>query len=600
MEPVIFWRRIEDLAVRLQATIRRIEAFRSHLSPEEGGIAVEISTHQGARHYFAQRHQQTERAYVFISYAGSGAAADVPDRLAPILRFLNCRCFHYRDEDSHVGSRLETGEYVEKGLALRLEQTDVVVLLIEEAFLASNYCQSELQQAVDLHNEGRLSLLAYALEPGPLMPESLKDFSVQRFRHLTWKNSEIEQKIIDDVQASVSASRWPLRQEERNRLLGWLGEDGETQPSRVIELLKRSGVPEAELTALDLNSKGIDSVLLLREDRGTHQRARELMAVLVLAAAAGRPDRLKHAARWLSSRRLVGWPAALAFPAEEVIDLDEIPAPIGKVEEQQAVEIGQRLGRVSPDLLAQHGPVCLVASKDALAMPMEWARETADAEPIALRRPIRWRLPGVGTRGCVHQLVSTREIPPTVLALALAAEDVEPTTETRQVAALLRERYQEMSWPPEFIRTVACDSGKDFMTWLNGCRDHVVHIAGHLGPDGLQVGKDLVPAESLAAALSSSEVRLVVLNGCDGGTVKSPLAVEYLTLADRLVRDGHVPEVVAHRAKIAVSDALVFALSFYKTFFRKTGGFDPAQAVLEARKAGSARLRLCPVVISQR
>ena len=233
-------------------------------------------------------------------------------------------------------------------------------------------------------------------------------------------------------------------------------------------------------------------------------------------------------------------------------------------------------------------------------LPIEWARESAESEPVALRRQIRWRLPGVKTRGCVHQLVSSRQAPPTVLALALAGADIEPTTETRQIVALLRDRYKDMGWPPEFIRAFECEDRKDLESRLNGCRDHVVHIAGHLGPDGLQVGGEMLKAETLAARLNESEARLIVLNGCDGGTVKSPLAVEYLTLADRLVHDGRVPEVVAHRAKIAVSDSLVFARAFYQTFFGKTSSFDVAQAVFEARKAGSARLQLCPVVISQR
>jgi CHAT domain-containing protein len=121
-----------------------------------------------------------------------------------------------------------------------------------------------------------------------------------------------------------------------------------------------------------------------------------------------------------------------------------------------------------------------------------------------------------------------------------------------------------------------------------------------LGPTGLQVGDELVEPDVFAALLNDSEVRLVVLNGCEGGRVSSPLAVEYLTLADRIVRDGRVSEVVAHRVKITDADALAFAILFYNAFFGKSGGFDPARAAFHARKAGSLRLRLSPVVISQR
>jgi hypothetical protein len=139
-----------------------------------------------------------------------------------------------------------------------------------------------------------------------------------------------------------------LRDKEKQQLLRWLEEDGGSEPGRVFELLKRSGVPETELVTLDLNSNGIDALFQLPEDRGNHQRARELIALLVLAAAAGRPDRLKHATRWLSARQLVGWPDPLEISAEEVIEMDEESVvPIGSIEVDHAVVIDQQLAMSS-------------------------------------------------------------------------------------------------------------------------------------------------------------------------------------------------------------------------------------------------------------
>lgn len=95
-------------------------------------------------------------------------------------------------------------------------------------------------------------------------------------------------------------------------------------------------------------------------------------------------------------------------------------------------------------------------------------------------------------------------------------------------------------------------------------------------------------------------MRLVVLNGCEGGKSTSPVAVAYRTLAERLIRDGKVPEVVAHRRKISEKDALEFAKEFHRAFFDRKEGFEPARAARVARKAGSPALRYSPVVISQR
>jgi hypothetical protein len=121
-----------------------------------------------------------------------------------------------------------------------------------------------------------------------------------------------------------------------------------------------------------------------------------------------------------------------------------------------------------------------------------------------------------------------------------------------------------------------------------------------MGDGGLQVSDQLLPANELAGALRKSDVRLMVLNGCEGGKPASPLASAYLTLADRLVRDACIPEVVAHRCKISESDAQRFGEAFYAAFFNGDDGFEPASAAVSGRKSGSSLLRYSPVVISQR
>ena len=118
MRPVIFWTTPQAAAHDILATTGRILAFRSGLSPEEGGIAEAIDTHQSAKKYFDQYWSRAGRGSVFISFAGSSGALKLADSLVQILRFHHLRCFHYRDRDSGSDGRLESGEDVVKGLKI--------------------------------------------------------------------------------------------------------------------------------------------------------------------------------------------------------------------------------------------------------------------------------------------------------------------------------------------------------------------------------------------------------------------------------------------------------------------------------------------------
>jgi hypothetical protein len=223
-----------------------------------------------------------------------------------------------------------------------------------------------------------------------------------------------------------------------------------------------------------------------------------------------------------------------------------------------------------------------------------------DDEPLALRRSVRWRLPDIEGRTCIFDNLAANAIPPTALIVALAGPDINPQEQMRRLNRLLRSRYEALGWPPEFVCAAEYRSVDDVLSRLRCCQEQVVHIAGHMGDDGLQVGGKVVTAIDLAVALRESDVRLVVLNGCEGGKPASPVASAYLTLADRLVRDARIPEVVAHRCKITESDALAFGEAFHAAFFNSNDGFEPARSALSGRKAGSPLLRYSPLVISQR
>lgn len=599
MEPVFFWQSVPELAERLKRLTGRIETFRSGLSPEEGGARVQLDTHHAARRYFLKRHKHIDRGNVFLSFAGDGGASRLADRLAPIIRFLDCRCFHYMDPDISTDSRLESGELVRDGLKLRVEEADVVVLLLDQAYLKSSYCMEEMQQAVKLNSDGKQELRAYAIDSDLELPEDIKNRNVFVVHRGTWADEELEQNIVEDVQNSLDTG--PLRDEARKKLREWLTDDEQNSATAVRRLLEHSGVEEDELDSLGFfgtDDDWFNGILSLPRRPEKRSRARQIIALLILAVSEGNDVRRKLASSWLRDRRILGLTPRFIPAEEEVLTVcsgHTLKGLTARLSDE--LNVGQGLAKIFSVVFRSRHSLILDANPGSLEVPIEWTLENADNEPIALRRPIRWRLPGFKTRNCLFNELSSGALPPAVLLLALDADLITPAKEVRELKSQLDKIYNEYCWPKELIRTMECNSVKELKSRLIGCKEQVVHVAGHLGSGGLQVLSELLAPEGVADALSISDVRLMVLNGCEGGSPQSPISFEYATLMERIVRDGKVPEVVAHRGPLTDDDGMAFACKFYDCYFRK---FDPSLAAFEARKAGSNNLRLLPITISQR
>jgi hypothetical protein len=394
-----------------------------------------------------------------------------------------------------------------------------------------------------------------------------------------------------------------LREKERDTLLQWLRADRRDSAAGVSRLLRDMGVAEEPLKTIEGAGSGwLDAVLRLPRDREKQRRARQIVALLLLAATHERSDRRKIAAYWIYERHLLRWPPLVPSDHEDFIAISDnlITNNLATRSTKGMSKLGQKVGQKHPDVLSGRRPLCVTAKTEFLAVPVEWACETGHDQPIAVRRPIRWRLAEVDTRPTVFESITSNAMPPATLVLALAGPDINPGQQVRQVSELLRAHYDALGWPPELVAHFECQNRDEVLLRLHRCQRQVIHIAGHMGGEGLQVGTDRVDATEFAEALQESDARLVILNGCEGGKSTSPVAVDYLTLTEHLIRDAAVPEVVAHRSKINDSDALNFAKAFHHAFFDGKDGFEPARAAFKARKAGSPYLRYSPVVISQR
>jgi hypothetical protein len=378
----------------------------------------------------------------------------------------------------------------------------------------------------------------------------------------------------------------------------WLSADGLDKPHDLLRPLIQSDVPEkaAESWTKDLPRKGWQQALLqLPQESGKRSRHRELLTLLLLNLAEEDTGRRETIDRWLYASRLLTWSGVLGPAAEEAVRIG-VPS-LGADPPKDEVRLGEALGRAYHHLLAGKKPLCLMSDAKTLSSPVEIAREGKDAEILALLRPVRWKLDDVYTRKSLHESRSERGLPPSVLLVGMNGDSIEAEREVRQVKTILETQFRKLDWPTSRIVTRQVKTGKELLRLLDDTRHGIVHLAGHIGQTGLKVGKERVDREDLARALATSDVRLLVLNGCSGAKPRSPLATGTITLADLLISRGLVPEVVAQRGPVQEDDAIAFAQRFYAEYLRD---LDLGRAVHEARKSGSTAVRLGLVAVSQR
>ena len=74
--------------------------------------------------------------------------------------------------------------------------------MIEEKFLASEYCKGELEQGLNLRDRGLIEFRAYSIGSFAALLELTNAYT---FQELDWTDTEVQQKIVADVENSVEA-----------------------------------------------------------------------------------------------------------------------------------------------------------------------------------------------------------------------------------------------------------------------------------------------------------------------------------------------------------------------------------------------------------
>jgi hypothetical protein len=364
--------------------------------------------------------------------------------------------------------------------------------------------------------------------------------------------------------------------------------------------LERAGVTMAELDQLkeawEADADGcLHRLLTWPRTKAERAQRRALLTSLLAALATNDEARTTMVNRWVRERNLVGPLPETMVSFDQQVKVEDAAVPTDWSVEPKLM--GQRIGQTLPALFEESGPLALLPAKKPAEIPVEWARENADTDPISWRRQLRWRLAFADHRVPLIEELPDRVLPPRCLLLALKGAHIHPEAEVIALKQALTELYVKLDWPPNFIDLAVCENQDDVETRLRRCSHEVVHVAGHMDGDNLQVASSKIPADEVGQWFANSNVRLVLLNGCDGAVAGSTLALHSISLADRLVQRGRVPEVVAHRMRLNEQDGQAFAISFHGAFLKS---FDAVDACFAARQVGSLQLGLSPILISQR
>ncbi|MZR14333.1 TIR domain-containing protein [Maritimibacter sp. DP07] len=128
-------------------------------------------------------------AHVFISYshADEGLRDELEVHLAMLKRQGMVDVWHDR--------RLVVGDRLDWTISEKLDQADIILLLVSPDFIASDYCyQIEKSRAIERHREGSARLISVILRP------------------CDWKHTELSEFLVTPTDAKP-ITRWPDRDE---------------------------------------------------------------------------------------------------------------------------------------------------------------------------------------------------------------------------------------------------------------------------------------------------------------------------------------------------------------------------------------------------
>ena len=288
MQPVLFWQSPEELIAQMSTSLSRINSERTVLDDP-----------RKARDYFLRLGRL--RGKVFIS--NSRTQNDLAALLISALRDgESIDVFHYTDDDRDASQPNWKDE-----IRREIERCTHFVALIDEGFIASQWCIWETEVAVELFRDGKLEMLTYKIDTERI-PEALLGMSkhVQEIKRLSTEDKV--QGVVNRVRGFFEQGhRIDLQDAERSLIGEILARQPElqTRAGLVAELQKSlpAAVSEPVVMKLALGSEAVtrpdlEMVIDALASHPTLIEARKTALGLFLLSATRRADPADRKAVW--------------------------------------------------------------------------------------------------------------------------------------------------------------------------------------------------------------------------------------------------------------------------------------------------------------
>jgi hypothetical protein len=537
MEPIVFWRRPDDLWNPIKHRLTQLRTKRK-----------DLENHQEAINYFLQLGRIKGR--VFIS--NDSSLNDLAVLLKLKLSEQGVECFHYSDKEMVDGGHPDFPSFLEK----RIRGSVVFMALINQPYHESEYCNAEVKAALGEQRAGRMIILPFLFDrSGPpniighvqgyplyhtnktaadreesigfIVSEVVKRLEVserlnfeadermtlvrvfnvvelERLKKLA--RAELKSTGISDAKLSKIFAEhiMTIDTPERllDRLISWARQSFEASNGlgRLINLLAFDPDVERNIdhywSMQESLSRIVQAYQLLPDVRGYLSREetycefgiQRLSEGSIVASFDGlenyKPVNPEYTKDNLDSELIVG----LAEASHKYNDWQQLLKRIGSslaeldVVLKNAVKVTQ-LTSFDGAIAREDIGLCLYGDEKGMEVPFEWYTRQNRAAPVCLEQPVRRFLIGVKkVREPVRK--SLIQLPRPLRALIVGSDSgsipmVEE--ESKDLQALFEKRFNEYNWPSNNIHVLTKKDVQAQRLENEIClgRYDILHIAAH-------------------------------------------------------------------------------------------------------------------------
>jgi hypothetical protein len=656
MEPVIFWKRPEELKEKLSVCLRKITEQRRDLTNE-----------QEARNYFLRIGRLKGKVFISNARTQNDLAKLVVDELT---RNAVEDPFHYRRKDAiDIGS-----EWLPR-IKREIKNSTIFVALIDDEYDKSEWCKTELEEAMDLYRKDQIEIHAYLVSPETQFPQELAALQISDVgsRIDSRKADEIVEKVVGFLEGGEQVN---LGSMDRERIVGILEKlPTLTSPDGRRTLIRNAGLPTEVIDTVRVDARSsvkaateiVDGLASWRDKLGPHTRALGLLLSHTMGLVSSfeeqaflmsiirdhklMPDarlRIKSRSRFreLGLAYIYEWRELGTFESVERGSLKGTSLTAGKLSAdlyamtvKLSAEYGdwQKILKVIGTDIIQNDVFksvlerlkgldsrgfskeqlgfCFATDTPGLRVPFEWAVFEGHSSPLCLQYPVRRFLlrcpePRRALRAAVD--VGT---PLRVLLVASNTGSIdEVEDEIEELYLMFKDWFSQVGWPESNICKLSSQTATvdRIEREIRHGHYHILHFAGHGGYDDgkpvLQVYEDtgmqslaLISATTLRRWVFDSDLRFVYLSTCRGAATEVPelgTAIRCFENIAQAVVEAHVPEVIGFVWPIYDSQSRILAARFYRQFLES---IDANLALYQARTLFEEEKRIwaAPVLIQQ-